>query len=134
LCVAFDSGGNVLTSTDPTGGASAWSIAPGPDPHSNAAYAVSCPSTSLCVAVNGDGRIATSTNPASGGTTWTSQPIDTPPCTPCAAEQIYAYDTQGTTVLDSAPPGSGNSLANLQLQGDMLTWTHDGMPRQAQLH
>jgi hypothetical protein len=134
LCVAFDQAGNVITSTNPTGGASAWSTAPGPD--SGSTYSASCPSKSLCVAINGSGRIGTSTNPAAGATTWSSQLVDAPPCaftTPCTAEQIYAHDSHRTTVLDSAPPGSGTSLANLQLQGDLLTWTHDGMPRQAQL-
>jgi hypothetical protein len=54
FCVAVDNAGNVLTSTHPAGGASAW--------HSThvddwALTAVSCTSARLCVAVDADGRV-----------------------------------------------------------------------------
>jgi len=48
LCVAVDGGGNVLSSTDPTGGASAWTSS---NVVATAIRGVSCPSASLCVAV-----------------------------------------------------------------------------------
>ncbi len=48
-------------------------------------------------------------------------------------QQIYAYDSHGTRLLDSTPPGSDTALDNLKLKGDLLTWTHNGTPRQAQL-
>ena len=139
LCVGFDSVGNVITSTDPAGGAGAWSVTQGPDPapyYGPGGTSVSCPSTSLCVGATNKGRIAASTNPSAGGASWSSELVDSPPCaitTPCAAEQIYAHDNHGTRILDSAPPGSGKSLADLQLTGNQLTWTHDGTPHQAQL-
>jgi hypothetical protein len=139
LCIAFDYAGNVITSTDPGGGASAWTVT-SLGQASLGSYlpptAAACPSTSLCVAVSGTGHIATTTDPAAGGTAWSSTLVDGPPCavsTPCAAEQIYAHDNHGTRVVDSAPPGSGKSLIDLQLNGDVLTWTHDGAPHQAQL-
>ena len=52
------------------------------------------------------------------------------------SEQLYARDDQGTRVLDTAPPGHGNSIGNVALDGDslMLTWTHDGAQRQLELH
>src|SRR5208283_1338069 len=46
LCVAVDNGGKVATSTNPTGGASAWSLASVDG--TNVLQSVSCPTTSLC--------------------------------------------------------------------------------------
>ena len=63
LCAAVDTGGNVLTSTDPTGGPSAWQPPPRP-PYYVREVGVSCPSNSLCVTVNSDGYIL-NWNPAS---------------------------------------------------------------------
>jgi hypothetical protein len=38
-------------------------------------------------------------------------------------------------VVDAAPPGHGNSIGNVALDGDslMLNWTHDGAQRQLEL-
>jgi hypothetical protein len=68
LCVAATNNGDVITSTNPTGGASAWTkttIARG-----NNLIAISCPSVSLCVAIGGTG-LFTSTNPTGGASAWT---------------------------------------------------------------
>lgn len=76
LCVAAGYEGNVFASTDPTGGAGAWSVtdvnAPGSARHLTA---VSCPSPALCVAVSGapggaPGTVVSSTDPAAG--LWTA--------------------------------------------------------------
>ena len=64
LCVAVDSDGNVVTSTNPTGGTSAWKMA-NPD-GTNFLTAVSCPTASECVAVDGSGNTLISTNPTGG--------------------------------------------------------------------
>ena len=86
LCVAVDSAGSVVTSTDPLRGP--WSIAnlervpPGFIHHRPALClllcAVSCPSASLCVAVDGSGNVLTSTNPAGGTGAWTRPRISQP--------------------------------------------------------
>jgi hypothetical protein len=54
---------------------------------------------------------------------------------PCESEQLYARDDQGTRVVDTAPPGHGNSIDNVALGGDslVLSWTHDGAQRQLEL-
>ncbi len=79
LCVGVDWGGNVVTSSDPTGGAAAWTAtniydvgAETTDSAPNALYGVSCPQPagSLCVAV-GEGGIFTSSDPAGGAGAWT---------------------------------------------------------------
>jgi len=79
LCVGVDHVGDVVRSTDPTGGSSAWTAvkvdnepeAPYTEP--NALYDVSCPQPagSLCVAV-GEGGIFTSADPTGGAGTWAS--------------------------------------------------------------
>ena len=59
--------------------------------------------------------------------------------TTCIAAQVYAHDDHGTQLLDSAPLGSAsplvlvNPLANLNLSGNVLTWTHDGTQHQIAL-
>ncbi len=67
LCIAVDSVGDMLVSTDPTGGTAAWARAASV---ANTLADVSCPSTELCVAIGG-GSIATSTDPTGGASTWT---------------------------------------------------------------
>jgi WD40-like Beta Propeller Repeat len=134
LCVAGQIG-NVLTSTDPTGGASAWmdtAIDGGND-----VYAISCPSVSLCVVADQSGNILASNDPTGGANTWTTAAIDIPGCAPqsipCISEQLYARDDQGARVVDTAPPGQGNSIGNVALDSSVLSWTHDGAQRQLQL-
>jgi hypothetical protein len=134
LCVAVG-GQDVLTSSDPTGGASAWTkatIDPGYSLH-----AVSCPSISLCVAGDSNGNILTSTDPTGGANAWSNAPVDMcpPSSTPCISEQLFARDDQGSRIIDTAPPGQGNSIENVRVTGDSLTlsWTHDGARRQLPL-
>src|SRR5438105_2194768 len=73
LCVAMDIYGNVLTSTDPTAGAAAWSEAgvDGRNYPNSFLEGVACPSASLCVAVDGAGNVVTSTDPTGGPGAWT---------------------------------------------------------------
>jgi hypothetical protein len=76
LCVAVDDAGDVLTSTDPAGGTSAWKLVrvPGLDQSSPGNAAVSCPSVSACFAIE-NGTIVTSTNPAGGSSAWTASNV-----------------------------------------------------------
>jgi hypothetical protein len=71
FCVAVSYEGLIYTSTDPTGGAGAWSAADlspeGPNIHM---YGVSCPAANLCVAVGTEGKVLTSTDPAGGASAW----------------------------------------------------------------
>jgi hypothetical protein len=71
LCVAVTTLGQIYTSTDPSGPASAWSVTEiSPKGRNTHLYGVSCPSESLCVAVSGrrvnTGKVFTSTDPGSG--------------------------------------------------------------------
>jgi hypothetical protein len=71
-CVAVDNNGDVLTSSNPTGGGSAWSVTrlipyvQPPGEHEeplNGLFGASCSSSSFCALVGADGRIFTSTDP-----------------------------------------------------------------------
>jgi len=57
LCVAVGDEGVVVTSTNPTGGAGAWSSTVADSKFAPAITAVSCPSTSLCVASDNNGLL-----------------------------------------------------------------------------
>ena len=136
-CVAVDLNGAVVTSTDPTGGAGAWTKAR--IDHAGFLIAVSCPSVALCVADDQNGNIVTSTDPLGGANAWNSAPVDLPGCdprsAPCISEQLYARDDQSTRIVDSAPPGQGNTISNVALKGNslILSWSHDNARRQAEL-
>ena len=67
FCVAVDEAGNVLTSSNPTGPAEAWTVTA---ITGRELAAVSCASVTLCVAVGSRGTIASSTNPAGGAGAW----------------------------------------------------------------
>jgi hypothetical protein len=75
LCVGVTDQGNIYTSTNPTGPASAWTTTDvdvdGPNIHLEG---ISCPTTGLCVAVTGgrndSGKVFTSTNPTGGFGAW----------------------------------------------------------------
>ena len=74
LCVAGDYAGNIYASTNPAGGASAWTVIP-VDP-STAVSGISCADPSLCVAVDQNGNVIKSTNPTGGAGAWTVSGID----------------------------------------------------------
>ncbi len=79
LCIAVSFQGKILTSTEPTGPASAWSVADldpsGPNTH---LYGISCPTSGFCVAVAGSGEIATSTDPTGGADAWSIPHLSEP--------------------------------------------------------
>jgi hypothetical protein len=73
LCVAVDSAGYLVTSTNPSGGVKAWSGTV-PIDKGQMMTGVSCPTTSLCVAVDADGQVVTSVKPTGGAAAW-SKPV-----------------------------------------------------------
>lgn len=106
LCVA--TGPWVFTSTNPTGGPSAWSLgtpagSPGP------IWDLSCPSTALCVGSLFNGRVATTTDPAAGAASWTISQIAPGKnlgavfCSP--QPRCFIADSAGTVYTSSDPAG-----------------------------
>jgi hypothetical protein len=95
LCVATDEDGNVLTSTNPTGGAGAWS-APISVDAGRVIDQISCPSTTLCVAVDGEGNAIVTTEPTAGASAWHVAKID-PNVTSMRKAQDFATVSCPTT-------------------------------------
>jgi hypothetical protein len=91
LCVGLGGGvGDVIVSTDPTGGGQSWKVEKvdtsslpcggnhpvTPTYCAGALGAISCASRSLCVAVDSNGNAVISTDPGGGVATWDTQAID----------------------------------------------------------
>jgi hypothetical protein len=118
LCVAVDQNGSVASSTNPTGGRSAWRLADvdGTAPLSS----VSCPTTGLCVAVAGStGNIVTSTDPTGGPGAWVVAHVDS------GAIPIFfgGYVSCPSTSLCVLADGSGNVLTSTHPTGGPSGWT-----------
>lgn len=117
LCVAVDSVGDVLISTDPTGGTRAWTKTyEGENSTGVESFTgVSCPSTKLCIAVDSEGDVVTSTDPAGGGSTWTKTEVvphnaegesDRLEAVSCPSESLCVVtDDRGDVVTSTDPTG-----------------------------
>lgn len=68
LCVAVARGGQIVASSDPTGGAAAWNVVGAPGGTGDL-EGVDCVEA-LCAAGNATGNILTATNPAAPGASW----------------------------------------------------------------
>jgi hypothetical protein len=105
-CAAIDSQGRVATSTDPAGGAAAWTAA-SVDPFQ--LTAVSCPSELLCVAIDENGNVVTSTDPTGGAGAWRIASVDFGhllPAISCPSTTLcVAVDDYGDVVSSTDPTG-----------------------------
>jgi len=74
FCVATDSVGNVITSTNPSGGIVTWHVTKviGADSFT----AISCPTVHFCAAVDSKGQVVTSIDPTGGSDAWTTTTPD----------------------------------------------------------
>lgn len=110
FCVAVsgerDTSGKVLTATNPTGGASAWSESQLDE--SLDLRGVSCGTPTLCVAVAQGGRMLVSTDPAGGPSAW--RELGTPggpgdlQGISCAATVLCVAGNAGGNLLTSTNP------------------------------
>lgn len=119
LCVAVDSHGQVMHSTDPLGGVAAWSHAARIDKATQPGggyaglAAISCPTTTLCVAVDNaaNGQVFVTTDPTGPASSWTPTPIgsgvtlDTVSCASATFCMIGGTDGYYTT----DPTGGANA-------------------------
>ena len=97
VCVGVNSNGEVDTSTNPTGGPSAWTLTA---IDSVAIRSISCPTTSFCAASDSAGNTFTSANPLGGPLAWTKTNID------------------GTTNLNSVSCVSSSSCVAIDSSGN----------------
>jgi hypothetical protein len=49
-------------------------------------------------------------------------------------QALYAYDSQGVQLIDSSPSSAVDSITNVVLSGNVLTWSNGGTPHQETLH
>lgn len=123
LCVGADGSGDVLTSTNPSGGASAWKLTPLESGHSPAPLAlasgltsISCPSVSFCVAADRRGDALASTDPTGGASKWRSVNVDPKPgilgitSVSCPTRSFcVAVDSSGNVVTSTDPTGGASA-------------------------
>lgn len=107
---------SVLTSTDPTGGAGAWTATPLDD--SQQLNTVDCPSETLCIGVgyrSQEGTVVTSADPTGGADTW--QP---------ASVGVSGYLTRATCASDAfclAGGSDGEVATTTDPTGGAAAWT-----------
>lgn len=129
LCVAVGGGNTIASSTDPAGGAGAWSVVnpggAGP-PNQNEIKGVSCPSPQLCVAVSFEGLVYASTNPTGGTSAWSVADLNpTGPRThlygvSCPSPSFCAAAAGGAKILTSTnPTGGAAAWSTTQLPGPL---------------
>jgi hypothetical protein len=98
--------GTVVTSTDPTGGPSAWT--PTNTPYSVGPQGVSCTADGLCIVVDDEGQATVSTSPTAGAGAWSTHQIDPigPPVTAisCAAAALCVAVDGNNAVLSAPGP------------------------------
>lgn len=116
LCVAADDFGNVLTTTNPTGGAGARNKISLGELRETGSAAISCPITAFCV-LGLNGYLITSTNPTGGAGAWTKTQItqithegfgETHSGVSCASATLCAAVVE-EYVLTSTTPTGGTS-------------------------
>jgi hypothetical protein len=114
MCVAVDRPGNVVTTTDPNVGRSAWKSVNVDG--TNFIDGVWCPSARLCVTDDSDGNVLTSTNPTGPASAWNLTPVDT------AGTGLYGIFCQSPRlcILGDA---NGNILASTDPGGGAQTWS-----------
>jgi hypothetical protein len=101
-CFISDSDATVFTSTDPSGGASAWTVSPSTPPF----VAGTCPTTSFCAAVDAGKKIQTTTDPGAG--MWTTQAVaDSLDAVACPSASLCLAVGQAGALDTSADPASG---------------------------
>jgi hypothetical protein len=119
LCVAVGSAGDVVTSTDPTGGAADWTVTDGDG--SNSLDGASCPSSGLCVAVDNAGNVVTSTNPTGGASAWTATHVDGTDSlrgVSCPSSGLcVAVDNAGDVAISTNPTGGAAAWTVTDVDG-----------------
>ena len=107
FCAAVDPSGDVLTSTNPSGGAAAWTAA---KIDTQGLTGVSCPSMTLCVAGDSFGRALTSTDPSGGAAAWTLTTVASGAFMfgpSCPSVSFCAFSAEGQGVVTSTNPTGG---------------------------
>jgi hypothetical protein len=124
LCVAFDDGGSILSSTHPSGGPGAWKLIHLSD--SADLRHLSCPSVSLCVAVDEVGNILTSTQPTGDSSTWTATAVDTSSritSLACPSTRLCLAGDQNGNILLGTRPVNAHGRAEVATARHASAWS-----------
>jgi hypothetical protein len=109
FCAAVDYAGNVVTSSNPAGGARAWRLL-----HITDSFltGVSCPAASLCVAVGTGGQVVASRDPTGGPGTWRASQltgVSGLSAVSCPSVSLCVAVGGAGTVVSSTDPTGGAS-------------------------
>ena len=110
-------GKKVWISTNPTGGASAWTATtlPATTGTVTALTDIACPSTTLCVATGTTGSLFTSTNPTGGASAWTKTTVGT--------RRLMGVSCPSTTLCVVVGYKSGYVFTSTNPAGGASAWT-----------
>jgi hypothetical protein len=117
LCVAATLDGRIFSSTDPTGGSSAWKIVPlGSEKEAHIHMTgISCPSPALCVAVAYGSKVVFSTDPTGDRVAWAVvklvEPLDFRGVSCPSVSLCVAVDNEGKVVASANPTGPAGAWA-----------------------
>jgi hypothetical protein len=122
LCVATDSAGNILTSTNPADGAFAWTSRNVDG--QQVLRSVSCATVSLCVAIDERGDAYVATNPTGGPSAWATTSVDpvsglnaTTSISCVSGPLCVVTDKEGNVVTSTDPMGGPGAWAIANIDG-----------------
>jgi hypothetical protein len=128
VCGVVDTSGNLISSTNATGGAGAWTVRqidPGGD-----LVDISCPSRASCYAVDATGNVLKAIAPSTSTTAavdepWTPMKVDPSGnlmSIDCVQGDCFATDYQGNIFSSSDPAGGASSWKSITVpDGEALT-------------
>jgi hypothetical protein len=117
LCVAVGAE-YVVTSTDPVGGAAAWTAST-LDTSGEPLLSVSCPTASFCVAADAEGAVFTSTDPTGGSSAWTLAAAGVSgPSLSCPTTSFCASAGAGDIVISTDPTGGASAWHSVSVDPD----------------
>ena len=132
LCVAVDDFDDVVTSTDPAGGASAWNVTPVGSSQPSRLSDVACLSSTFCIAADEYSEVFTSTNPSGGGATWTPQGLVYADEISCPSAQLCVGIIGPDVVVSTDPTNSTSTWTRFSID-NATEGCHDGQTCGAQL-
>jgi WD40-like Beta Propeller Repeat len=118
LCVAGDWAGDILTSTNPASGRSAWSMAPISAGFGPEVSDLSCPSASLCLGLGSNYRLLSSADPTGGASAWAQvniDPEDFLDALSCPSASLCVAVDVGDVLISTDPTGGATAWARTSI-------------------
>ncbi len=110
LCIAYDDSGNLVVSSRPAGGASAWKVRK-IDRSSRALRGVVCASRLLCAAYDSVGNVFVSTHPGGGAHRWVRRAVDQHGLDSVSCPSVslcVGVDQAGNAITSTEPARAGS--------------------------